>query len=70
MGSNGAIQKMKDSRKDSLELQNNSQHMGLWKLQSWSVFYWLDKQLPCSRDSPAPSIQAPNSIKHWLLHIL
>lgn len=31
-GKNGAIQKMKDSRKDSLELQDNSQHMGRWKL--------------------------------------
>lgn len=28
---NGAIQKMKDSRKDSLGLQDDSQHMGLWK---------------------------------------
>lgn len=31
-GKNGAIEKMKSSRKDSLELQDNGQHMGFWKL--------------------------------------
>lgn len=62
---NGAIQKMKDSRKDSLELQDNSQHVGTLETVILVCFLQLDIHLPSS----APH-QAPNSIKYWLLHIL
>ena len=67
---NSAIHKMKVSRKGSLELQEYSQQMGFWKPYSWSIFCsWINTSL-APQALPVTPHSGPNSIKHWLLHIL
>lgn len=50
LGKKGAIQKMKGLRKDLLEWQENSQHMGFWN-HNLSLFSTV-KYLPSSTGSP------------------